>query len=119
MFTKLFAGSFLSLGLLLAGSGGAEEAAKDCCSLKLACCKAKSACCVADARLGCCEKGMKCCEDEKACCAAVQKCCLEGSACCAESKACCGAEESPENAAKAGCCDAAKTSRGAQVKKAA
>ena len=52
MFTKLFAGSFLALGLLLTGAVVADEKAKDCCSAKLACCKEKSACCEADARLG-------------------------------------------------------------------
>jgi hypothetical protein len=55
MFTKLFANSFLVVGLLLTGAAGADEKTKDCCSAKLACCKEKSACCAADVRLGCCE----------------------------------------------------------------
>ena len=41
MFTKLFAGSFLALGLLLTGAVAADEKPKDCCSAKLACCKEK------------------------------------------------------------------------------
>ena len=47
MFTKLFAGSFLALGLLLTGAVAADEKPKDCCSANLACCKEKSACCEA------------------------------------------------------------------------
>lgn len=94
MFTKLFVGSFLTLGLLLTGAVDGDDKAKDCCSAKLACCKEKSACCVADTRLGCCEKGMKCCAENKGCCAAVQKCCTEGMACCKEAKACCGPKKS-------------------------
>jgi hypothetical protein len=104
MFTRLFAGSFLVVGLLLTGAAGADEKTKDCCSAKLACCKEKSACCAADVRLGCCEKGMKCCAEKKACCSAVQKCCTEGLACCKEAKACCGPTKTV--AKVAGCCEA-------------
>ena len=75
MFTKLFVGSFLALGLLFTSINAADDAAKDCCAKKLACCQPTSACCVADVKLGCCEKGLKCCADDKGCCAAVQKCC--------------------------------------------
>src|ERR1022692_1196903 len=106
MFTKLFAGSFLVLGLLLTGAAVADEKSKDCCSAKLACCKEKSACCEASARLGCCEKGLKCCAENKGCCAAVQKCCTEGLACCKEAKACCGPTKAVAKAVekKATCC---------------
>jgi len=73
MFTKLFAGSFLALGLLIAGVDA--DKSQDCCSAKLACCNEMSACCVADAKLDCCDKGLKCCTDNNGCCDAVQKCC--------------------------------------------
>jgi hypothetical protein len=91
MFTKLFPGLFLSLGLVFAGAPAADKAApQDCCQQKLACCAKDKACCVATTRLGCCAKGMDCCAKNKACCAAVQKCCQEGAKCCDAAKACCG-----------------------------
>ena len=90
MFTKLFAGSLLVLGLLFTGAFAAGEKFKDCCSSNLACCKEMSACCVADAKLGCCEKGLKCCTENNGCCAAIQKICIEGADCCNEAKPCCG-----------------------------
>jgi hypothetical protein len=102
MFTKLLAGSFLSLGLVAMTAFAGSEKPKDCCSAKLACCTTKSACCEAKSRPGCCEKGQQCCVDNKACCAAVQKCCTEGMACCDEAKACCGPAKTANTTAR--CC---------------
>ena len=45
MFTKLFASSFLGLGLLFAGISAGDQKAQDCCTANLACCKANMACC--------------------------------------------------------------------------
>lgn len=90
MLTKLFAGSFLVLGLMFAGMSAAEKEPVDCCEANLACCSPKSACCETDAKLGCCEKGLKCCEEAKACCDGAQQCCIEGKDCCKDAKECCG-----------------------------
>ena len=60
MLTKVFIGSILTLGVLLAGIALADKPTKDCCSAKLACCNPQIACCTADVKPGCCEKGMKC-----------------------------------------------------------
>jgi hypothetical protein len=89
MLTNLFTGSFLALGLLFAGVGGADKP-RDSRAAKFASCTPDSACCGADARPGYCEEGLKCCAENKGCCAAVQECCAEDLACCKEAKACCG-----------------------------
>ncbi len=90
MFTKLFAGSFFTLGLLLTGAIVADEVAGDCCSAQQACCQDKAACCQAAARLGCCVQGQNCCAEQAGCCAVAEQCCVEGSACCNKAKSCCG-----------------------------
>lgn len=104
MFTKIFAGALLSVGLVFAGflagqgasqdglavASAAEDKQEDCCKKQLACCSKDKACCAASAKIGCCAKGMKCCDKDAACCATVQECCKAGGACCDEVKACCG-----------------------------
>lgn len=106
MFTKMFAGSLLALGLLVARVAVSDDKPKDCCAANLACCKDKNACCEPKTRLGCCEKGLKCCAENKGCCAVVQKPGTEGSASDHhEAKACCGPSKT---AAKLSSCCAAK-----------
>jgi hypothetical protein len=96
MLTKLFAGLFLSLGLVFGGAPGADKAGpQDCCAQNLACCGEHSACCVATAKLDCCAQGLECCITGEACCGApvtkeasrkneAKECCVQGQGCCAK-----------------------------------
>src|SRR5262249_19036124 len=105
---KLFAGLFLSLGLVFAGANAAEPKS-DCCTKKLACCAKDKACCEATTKLACCAKAMACCAKDKGCCASVQECCDGAAKCCGEAKACCGptAKEVAPKEGK-GCCGQGK-----------
>src|SRR5262249_36775318 len=79
MFTKIFGGLVLSLGMLATGLGSGPGLG-DCCQLQMACCSQGMTCCPT-----CCVG----CDGNSACCTAKPDCCAAGEACCAEAQACC------------------------------
>src|SRR5205085_4288578 len=83
MFTQIFGGLILSLGLLSTGLSLGNQQPADCCASLMACCSQGKACCLATGK-------MECRDNPAGCCSAAQNCCAAGAACCQQALPCCG-----------------------------
>jgi hypothetical protein len=113
--TKVLFGTAITVGALLAGSGGVAKLS-NCCYPGSECCYPGSPCCEATvemlacttAKAECCAVKETCCATQDACCPANFDCCVEGANCCYPGSPCCEAAAAQKctlvKKAKSSCC---------------